>query len=440
MRRALATICVLAASLMAVAGHGAAAPTDVTVWQGSIAGSRGTAPDATVRTVVTVSAPVSRVRVRLSNQYGTAPLVIRSAWAGQAMAGGQAALRPGTNRRLAFGGRTAVSIGPGSVRWSDPVNLSLPAGGLLAVSVHAPGQPAGGKTFLTYAAVPPAMYVSNAGDHGAEESGAAYPTSNIVEDWYRPITAAGYYPGQAWWVDAVAGRSPAHGTVVAVGDSITEGYGAYGPPGQRFTDVLAARLQALPANRRMAVSNAAISGNTASVQTNPYQPPTDPYGCCGQPIVQRLARDVTTLPGVRAVMLLSGTNDIAGGPFAQPSPPGQVTAAIQAMITRLKSQGMQVIGATLLPMGLEPSNPREQARQQVNAWIRGQARFDHVIDFDRLMADPLVPWRIRPSWASSSVVAPTGGVYHPNAAGHAVMGARIPLGWLAPAPTLCPTC
>src|SRR3954469_23497427 len=138
----------------------------------------------------------------------------------------------------------------------------------------------------------------------------------------------------------VADRPAARGTLVTLGDSITDGYQAIGPPGQRWTDVLAGRLGALPVPRRLAVANAGISGNTVSVQPNPY----DPTGqCCGPPAPQRLERDVLSVPGVRAVLLLEGTNDLGGGANAQPAPATQVIDAMKSIAQRVHAAGRKIV-------------------------------------------------------------------------------------------------
>jgi len=161
-------------------------------------------------------------------------------------------------------------------------------------------------------------------------------------------------------------------------------------------------------------------------------PPGDPYRCCGLPTPQRLGRDVLSLPGARTVVPMAGTSDIGGGALGPPVPADQVIAAYRAVIGRPHSHDLRVVGLALIPMGLEPSNPREQVRQQVNAWIRSGQGWDAVADTDRALRDPAVPWRILHAWADKAYVAPTGGVYHPNAAGHAVMAAAIRTAVLTP--------
>ena len=56
----------------------------------------------------------------------------------------------------------------------------------------------------------------------------------------------------------------------------------------------------------------------------------------------------------------------------------------------------------------------------MNAWIRSSGAFDAVVDFDRLMGDPVHPDRLAPAYDS-------GDHLHPNDAGFKAMAAAIDL-------------
>ena len=413
---------ITAASLTcATAAPAWARPDDrIAVWQGAMAGPQGTSPDATIRQLLMVSTDASSIRVRFSNHFGTTPLRIREAWAGLPVASGTARLVGESNVRVTFDGRRTTTVAAGKQIWSDPIRLRVKAGDQVALSIYAPRAPITSKNFFAYAYAAPGMYISTPGNHTREESGRAFPALT-VDDTDYPLQNVGYHPGQVWWTDVLTGRSNSRGTVVVIGDSVSDGWMAYGPPGQRWTDVLATRLNALPARKRLSVTNAAISGNTVSDQQNPYEKDS---ACCGQPAVERLWRDALSIPGVRAIILLEGTNDIGGGPFAPPSPPGQVIAAMKDIVDRAHARGIPVIGGTLVPMGKEPGSVQETSRRAVNEWIRTGGAFDAVIDFDRMVRDPQAPWQIYPAWQAPPF---NGNYYHPNAMGHAIMGQQIPL-------------
>ncbi len=398
-----------------------AVTTDAAVWSSSLQGVHGVSPDVTVRQIARVSTPLRTVRVRFSNPFGDSPVHLRTAWVGRPVAHGLAELVPGSNRRLTFDGARSVRVQPGSSVWSDEVPMQVPAQEDVAISVYAPGSPVNDHTFPPFAFDPPASYISTGGNSAREESAASFPQFPVIPG-NTPSTETGYHPGQTWWADVVAGQARARGTVVALGDSITDGYEAVGPPGQRWTDVLAERLDDLPARHRLAVANAGISGNTVSRQPNPY----DPTGqCCGPPAPERLRRDVLSVPGARVVLVLEGTNDIGGGEFAPPAPARQVIGGMREVVRRVHARGLPVVGLTVLPMCNEPGSAREQSRLRVNHWIRSSGTFDAVLDTDALLRDPAQRTEIREDLRHDC--------YHPNAAGDAMIGKFIPL-WVLGVP------
>jgi lysophospholipase L1-like esterase len=388
----------------------------VGVWAASLQGVHGVAPDVTVRQIARVSVGGHGLRVRLGNPFGTAPVVVRNAWVGRPVAQGGARLVPGSNRPLTFGGARTVSIPPGRSVMSDPAPISVETQQNVAVSIYAPGSPVDDHTFPPFAYDPPASYIGTGGDTGAQTSDETFPGYPVIPG-NTGSTATGYHPGQTWWMDLVTlDRPAARGTVVALGDSITDGYNAYGPPGQRWTDVLAARMDAVPDGARLAVANAGISGNTVSVQPNPY----DPTGqCCGPPAPQRLDRDVLSVPGLRTVILLEGTNDLGGGDHAPPASAGQVIEAMRGIAARVHARGVRIVGATIVPMCNPPGSAKEQNRLAVNAWIRTSGVFDAVLDFDAVLRDPADPTVMIEDLRNDC--------YHPNAAGDQLLGQYIPL-------------
>ena len=411
---------VLTAAAPSAANNATPMPrTAAAVWEASLGGVHDTAPDSTVREIARVSVAGTGIRVRLGNPYGAAPVVVKDAWLGRPTAPGSATLIPGSNRQLTFHGSGTVSIPPGQEVYSDRVPITVAAQQDLAVSIYAPGSPVDDQDFPAYAYDPPASFVGTGGDTAAEASDAAFPNHPIfVGD--SPSPAVGYHPGQIWWMDLVTADVPAaRGTVVTLGDSITAGHNAYGPPGQRWTDILADRLGALPSGRRLAVANAGISGNTVSVQPNPY----DPTGnCCGAPAPQRLDRDVLSVPGVRTVILLEGTNDLGGGTNAAPAPASQVIDAMTSIVARVHARHLRIVGATILPMCNAAGSDKENARLAVNDWIRTSGTFDAVLDFDVVLRDPGDPTVMIPDLKNDC--------YHPDAAGDALLGQSIPLSYL----------
>jgi lysophospholipase L1-like esterase len=400
----------------ASAGGSPPAVTAAGVWSASLEGVHGVAPDATVRQIARVSVAGAGIRVRLGNPFGSSPVVIREAWLGRPVAPGSARLVPGSNQRLTFRGARTVTIPAGQEVVSDAVSISVQAQQDVAVSIYAPGSPVDDHTFPPFAYDPPASYIGTGGNTAAAVSDAAFPGYPVIPG-NTSSTATGYHPGQTWWMDLVtADRPAARGTLVTLGDSITDGYNAYGPPGQRWTDVLADRLDALPAEARLAVANAGISGNTVSIQPNPYDPTNQ---CCGPPAPQRLDRDVLSVPGLRTVLLLEGTNDIGGGDYAPPASAAQVIGAMRGIAARVHARGARIVASTILPMCNAAGSAKENTRLAVNEWIRSANVFDDVLDFDAVLRDPADP--------TVMIADLRNDCYHPNAAGDQLIGRYIPL-------------
>lgn len=342
------------------------------------------------RFIAPVSLGGSAVRIRLSNLMGKSELTFGAVAVGLRKSG--AALS--ANAPVTFQGATHVMLAPGQEISSDPAVLPVAAGQDLAVSVYVPNssEPVTDhvKSFVT-------SYCTNlqgGGNQVATTSGAAY--THPVFDMY--------------WLTAVDVYGTASGTVVPLGDSITNGSASTYDSDNRWTDVLSRRLLQEPARDIKSVANAAISGNELCA-SNPYD---------GSPsALARLDRDVIHQSGVTHVILFEGTNDLAyGGPTRKGLSGSAVIACMQEIIARVHAADLSIIGATIIPRSFAAA--QESARQQVNAWIRTGGAFDGVIDFDALVRDPHHPENIAPIYDSGDHI-------HPNAAGHAAMGNAIDL-------------
>jgi len=347
--------------------------------------------DATVRDVVFASVGGGAVRVRLSNAFGTRAL--RVGHASVAVRGPGAAPAPGTLRALTFGGRAQVTVPAGGQVLSDPVPLAVAALSSLLVSVHLPG-PTGPLTFHPF--TKQANYLAP-GDRALDGSGAGF---GAIPCWLV--------------VDAVDVRAPdpAAGTVVALGDSITDLGGRWEDPDRRWPDDLARRLAGRP-GPTLAVVDAGLAGNELLYWHGAYW---------GEPALARLDRDVFGQAGVRTVILLEGTNDIASGASAE-----RVIGAYRQVIARSHARGLRVLGGTVTPFGgaYFDSPARRQVWAAVNAWIRSSGAFDGVVDFAAATAAPGDPSRLAPAFDS-------GDHLHPGPAGCQAMADAIDLGMLLP--------
>jgi len=373
-------------------------------WQGSWGASPAfpVGPDlgnTTIRQFVRLSAGGRQLRVRFSNETGTRPLVIgaaRIALPGPA----PGSVDPGGGRALTFGGATSITVPPGQPAVSDPVALAVPALQTLAVSLYLP-QPTGPA--VIHRDGEQTAFVSARGDSTAAAALPAATRSTMrfflsgVE-----VTAAG-------------------GTVVMLGDSITDGARSGTDADRRWPDLLAERLAAA-GGPAVGVVNAGISGNRLLRD--------DRGSAYGPSALSRFDRDVLAVPGVRWVVVLEGINDIGHSGTSdrtdRAATVDQTVAGLQQVVARARRHGLKAICATLTPFegtGLGGYyTPRGEAkRQAVNAWIRNGNGCDGVIDFDAVLRDPARPSRLKPEFDS-------GDHLHPGAAGYRAMAAAVDLG------------
>lgn len=348
--------------------------------------------DRTLRLIVHSTVGGDRVRVRLSNLFGKGPVEIGGAHIALRDEGAQ--IVPASDRALSFQGVAAVTIPPGGAVVSDPVALAVPAFRDLAVSLHLKTNEA--PTVHDIATQD--VYVARGDRLGA----AALRDPDTLKSW--PVLTG---------IDVMA---PAE-TIVAIGDSITDGVGSGVGNKSRWTDVLAKRLLARSNAKPLAVLNAGIGGNRIL------------RAGIGPSALDRFPADVLERPGVRYVILLEGINDIGmpgtGYPLSEMPAAQDLIAGMRRLIDMAHGRGLKIFGATLLPFegtifkGYY-SDAKEQVRQAVNDWIRTGGGFDGVIDFDRAVRDPARPSRLLPAYA-------TGDNLHPNDAGYAAMGNAVDL-------------
>ncbi|HUE62810.1 MAG TPA: SGNH/GDSL hydrolase family protein [Rhizomicrobium sp.] len=344
---------------------------------------------ATVREVVRLSASARKIRLRFSNEFGAGSLHIGAAHI--ALAAEDGTIVPGTDHVVTFTGQGGVDIPPGAPMLSDPLSWSLPEFTRLAVSVYYPTDaPAPAHTLFTLDAW------QAAGDHTAD---AGLSTAKRAR--------SGVHLSE---VDIVPVRSG--NTVVTFGDSVTEGVMSTVGAFRAWPDRLAERLQANPSTRNWSVVNAGIGSNRLLHDT---------------PSVNALARfdrDVLSVPGAKAVIVLLGINDIqySHRNAAEAVRAPQEIAAFRQLIDRAHAAGLKIFGATITPFeGSADYTPDGEAdRQAMNAFVRSGA-FDGVVDFDAALRDPARPEHLRADTES-------GGHLHPNDQGYRLMGDSIDLG------------
>jgi lysophospholipase L1-like esterase len=410
MRFRLRTVLALAASLSGFAMFASAAPgTEPEHWVGSWAASQQVPEpanalpandlrDATVRQIVHLSVGGARLRVHLSNAFGTTPLRIDSVHIASPISPSSDKIDTATDRALTFAGNPEVIIPAGAEYISDPIGYPVAALSNLAISFHL--------------SEPPARQTGHPGSrstsyvvHGDMVAAAELPNATKVDHWYQ--------------IAGVDVTGPADGaSIVALGDSITDGHATTTNGNDRWTDVLAQRLQGSPATSMIGVLNEGIGGNHLLVDG------------LGPNALARFNRDVLAQTGVRYVIVLEGVNDLGGLTRLGEVPSAEhealvarILGAYQQIVLRAHAHGLEVIGATITPYAgsdyYHPTARDEMDRQAVNQWIRAPGHFDAVVDFDQVMRDPSHPDHLLPSYDS-------GDHLHPSPAGYRAMADAIP--------------
>ena len=355
--------------------------------------------DTTLRQLVRLSVGGTRLRVWLSNVFGTAPLAVSGVDIARAISPQSSAIDPRTDRQLTFSGGRSVIIPAGAEYVSDPVSLSVPALTTLAVSMH-------------YADLPSA----ETGHPGSRATSYLVPGDRLAAPQLQAVT-----PVERWYYLSGIDVQPAtpSGATAVLGDSITDGHGVEANTNSRWTDVLLERLKSLPATRSLAVLNVGIGGNrVVDDGIGPNAP-------------ARLDRDVLERSGVRYLIILEGVNDLGVLTRDKPASPAEhallvsrILSAYRQIVVRAHERGIRVIGGTIMPYAgsgyYHPNAANEVDRAAINTWIRTRGNFDAVVDFDALMRDPAQPTRLRSDYDS-------GDGLHPSAAGYRAMGEAVPL-------------
>ena len=387
----------------AAPGGPAAAAPNAPAAGGAPAGRQGGPPpqpplvinNQTLRQIVRASIGGSRVRVVLSNAFGTAPVEIGGAHI--ALRDKEAAILGQSGRPLTFSGRPSFRIPAGSIAISDPVELTVPALADLAIDLYLPGEVGGGPSPLTmHNGANQTSYVSATGARAGE---AAFGETQ-TRSWFL--------------ISRVEVMAPARtSAIVAFGDSITDGARSTADMNARWPDQLARRLATQSGGARFAVLNAGISGNQVLGEGAP---------AAGINAQARFDRDVLMQTGVTHVIVMEGINDI--GLARQNATPSadDLIAGHKQLIQRAHARGLKIFGATLTPFegAAYFTQEGEAKRQALNQWIRTSGAYDGVIDFDAVTRDPNAPTKFKPEFDS-------GDHLHPGDAGYKAMGDAIDL-------------
>jgi lysophospholipase L1-like esterase len=343
----------------------------------------------TLRMIVHLHSGGTSVRVRLANTFGDRDVTFDHVTVARRSTGAAVS----SVHTVAFAGVGHVTVAKGAEITSDQVWLSVSAGQDLAVSIYVRNT-TGTATY--HRSAHQTSYVSTAGDHSTETGAGSFGTT--TGSWY--------------FVDALSvhgGGAP--GTIVALGDSITDGSGSASNANHRWPDRLSDRLRARTGIPAKSVVDEGIAGNAVLTDL--------PLG--GPSALHRLTRDVLVRRGLTDVILLEGINDLRSA--NPPATADQIISGYQQIIDRVHAKGAKIFGATLTPVegSARYSTTMEQQRQKLNAWIKAPGHFDGFVDFAKAIQDPADPLRMLSTYDS-------GDHLHPNDAGYQAMANIINLG------------
>ncbi len=360
----------------------------------------------TIRMVGRPTIGGQRLRVRLSNAFGTSNLEIGAVHIALVQHGGT--ISQDSDHALTFSGEKGVKIPPGAPVLSDPVDMNVPPFAEIAVSIFLPGKTPASTIHLL---AQHDTYISGSGDFTGEQE---IPGATVNISWY-------------WLADVEVWTTNQTRAIVALGDSITDGAGAERGQYVDWPDQLAKRLADRHGMPNMAVVNEGIAGNRIL------------HDGAGVNALARLDRDVLAQSGVADLIVLEGINDIGWShmklPAVKDAPPPtespfaaeSVTAkdlilGLQQIVARAHEHGIRVFGATMTPFegAAYFTSDGEKIRQDVNQWIRTSGAFDGVIDFDAAVRDPDHPSQFREGYHA-------GDHLHPSPEGYKAMVDAIDL-------------
>ena len=366
------------------------------VWKGTWAAAvewtgQGDMPKASLsnrscRQVIHVSMGGSELRLKLSNEFGSGPVMMKSVYIADTDKDSNWFVDGKSVRYLTFGGKKKVTIEPGKAVYSDACSYALKSGQRLTVTIDYGGQTPDHAT--SHRGSRTTSYIVNGMRKTPKPMDKAFDDGEKVDHWYN--------------IAALEVKAEESVPVVAVlGNSITDGRGSTTNMQNRWTDFLSDELNA---DKPYGVLNLGIGGNCVV------------EGGLSEPAMKRFDRDILGQQGVDKLIIFEGTNDIGCSTRNYEHVADTLIACYKMLIEKAKAKGIKVYGATITPTKGNGwySFWHEAIRQTVNEWIRTGGYFDEIIDFDELTRDPQEPQRLKKEYSDDWL--------HLNPLGYEAMG------------------
>jgi len=363
-------------------------------WASSQYSSDGNMPSITLqgnslRQIIRTSVEGEYLRFHFTNYLGSSKMDLLSVHVAHSASQGSGKIVTETDTLITFDGKASVTIPAYGDVVSDTIKFSSPALTELAITIYfgdVPSTVTGHVGSRTYSFI----------EKGFVGSKEVFSSTYKTAHWY--VLSA---------IDVSTNTEENNKkAIVCLGDSITDGRGTTNDKQDRWTDILATRLQANEETKHLAVLNHGIGGTTASSSGN-----------------SRFKRDVLGQTKVKYLVVLYGVNDIL---YAN-SNANNLENTYKNFIRKAHAAGITVYGGTILPFGKASgwTSSKEAIRKEVNKWIMetpaSEGGFDGYIDFAEAMKDPSNELYLNSSWNFEN------DGLHPNAAGYKTMGELIDL-------------
>ncbi len=321
----------------------------------------------TIRQTARISLGGDKIRIKLSNQYGTTPINVGTASISKS--NGDESIIAASTKPITFNQQSSFVIPAGETIVSDDIPITLNSLDIVAVDLYFPDS-----------TIPETFHW--------ETRQNAYITENnltsVEKIKTKNIIDAGVF------LNSILVHCTSHqGTITTFGDSITGGTGAMIDKYSRYPDFLANRL----INCDISVISAGIAGNRLL---------KDGMGIAA---LDRFKYDALQFQNVETIILQIGINDIGmpGTIFAPNDTLPSVEAMIesyQQLIQMARDENIRIIGMTLPPfedalssIGVTHfySKEKDDIRREMNHWIRNESQFDGLIDLEAILKDPHRP-------------------------------------------------